>query len=190
MTNLKLAMGAGALCLAMLTVPAGAVQSAVRTRILLAAPDSGAAQEVSANRTFFDGERFRLAVNSNQSGYLYVLCLTSQGDARLLYPNQGSGNNRVGANTRRTLPERGWFRFDQEPGTEHVFVMISRRPVPELDDAAESGGALDMSALDRFTESPAKASTGGYDEFGARGIDIEPDPAYNLNVLNLRHESR
>jgi hypothetical protein len=189
MLNLKSSLAVGALCLVMMVMPAGAIESDTRTRILLSDPDTRATHEVSDKRTFFDGERFRLAVNPNQPGYLYVLCRTSQGEARLLFPNTASGNNRVDAGTKRTLPERGWFRFDEEPGTEHVFVMVSPRPISELDAAADDGGELDGALLDRYTHPAPHAwrNAGGYED---RGIDIEREAFYSMKVLHLRHESR
>jgi hypothetical protein len=162
----------------------------MRTRVLLSATDgSSETHEVSDKRTFFDGERFRLAVSPNQRGYLYVLCQTSQGEIRLLYPGTESGNNRVDAGSKRTLPDRGWFRFDRNPGTERVFLIVAPQPLDDLDNAAADGGQVDPSALDHYTRGLPYAwrQVGESEE---RGIEIEHDSAYAMKVLSLRHDSR
>src|ERR1700677_4261269 len=62
--------------------------------------------EVDADSTFRSGDRIRLSVDTNTSGYLYVVAQGSSGNWRLLFPSaeaQG-GSNRIEKGGSQQIP--------------------------------------------------------------------------------------
>ena len=93
--------------------------------------------EVDADSTFRSGDRIRLNVDSNTSGYLYVVAQGSSGNWHLLFPSadiQG-GNNRIDKGVSQQIPPgaKGQFMFDDQSGTEKLFLVLTRQPEPDLD---------------------------------------------------------
>ena len=117
-------------------VPAAAAAAAnagIKYRILLRAPD-GAAREVDAETMFQSGDRIRFAFEPNVDGFLYVIQRGSSGRWSVLLPHPmiNGGRNRVAPYGEVTIPPEGWFRFDENPGSEQVFVYLSREPLATL----------------------------------------------------------
>ncbi|MBY0504632.1 MAG: protein kinase [Bryobacteraceae bacterium] len=85
----------------------------------------------SANGVYRGGGKFRLRLTSPQSGHLYLLSdgPDQTGTPRLFVLQPGS----------RPKPNEttvtGWFVFDQNPGTERLWLVWAGEPVPELDQA-------------------------------------------------------
>jgi len=157
------------------------------TRILLLddRDSSQGTHEVTDTRTFYDGQRFRMTVKPRTAGYLYVMCQSSQGEAKLLFPNESS-DNFVEAGQVSSLPGRGWFRFDEEPGVEHMFILLSDHPISDLDKAVNEGGNMPMATLQRYATG---ASEKGID-IGAEGITVDRTTQPIVKQLDLRHRSR
>src|SRR3984885_3572211 len=78
--------------------------------------------EVDQDSTFRSGDRIRLNVDTNTSGYLYVVMQGSSGNWRLLFPSPDvdGGNNRIDKGVSQQIPsgEKGQFLFDEQSGTE------------------------------------------------------------------------
>jgi hypothetical protein len=98
---------------------------------------SGKFVEVDAESTFRSGDRIRLHVDTNTTGYLYVVIQGSSGNWRLLFPSADveGGNNRIEKGTSQQIPagDRGQFVFDEQSGTEKLFLVLSRKPEADLD---------------------------------------------------------
>lgn len=159
----------------------GVRREAIRASILL--QSTGRTREADPRDTFFDGQRFRLRVSTDRDGYLYAFCLNSQGSAVMLYPNRYSDPENRMDSAPRLIPDSGWFQFDQETGTERVYLILAERPLPDLERAAQRGGEVSQRTLDRYMRS----ATGG-----DKGIGVARDDAaeYVVRKLNLRHEAR
>lgn len=166
---------------------AGRDSGAITTKILLLDerdPSQGT-HEVADTRTFYDGQRFRMTVRPRTAGYLYVMCQSSQGEAKLLFPNESS-DNYVEAGQVSALPGRGWFRFDEEPGVEHMFIVLSDHPISDLDRAVNEGGSMPMLTLRKYSAGAAERGI----EIGAEGIDVDRTVKPVVKQLDLRHRSR
>jgi len=89
---------------------------------------------VPSDYPFKDGDRFRLAVQANTSGFLYLLHKGSTGAGRFLFPDAriNGGWNRVAAYYEHTVPPAGWYEFDSHPGTETVHVILASEPLSQL----------------------------------------------------------
>ena len=98
---------------------------------------SGKFVEVDQDATFRSGDRIRLNVDTNTPGYLYVVMQGSSGNWRLLFPSADveGGNNRIDKGMSQQIPpgDKGQFLFDEQSGTEKLFLVLSRRPEADLD---------------------------------------------------------
>jgi len=105
---------------------------------------NGQYNEVDPDTSFHSGDRIRLKVDANTSGYLYVVMRGSSGTWKLLFPSAevAGGSNRVSKGESRQIPsgERGQFVFDEQAGNEKLFIVLTRQPEPDLDKLIYSMG--------------------------------------------------
>jgi hypothetical protein len=91
--------------------------------------------EVDPDTVFRAGDRIKVSVQSNDSGYLYIVHRGSSGAWRVLFPSPEieDGNNHIAAHRQYDLPPGGRFTFDEQAGEEKLFVILSRRQEPDLE---------------------------------------------------------
>jgi len=96
--------------------------------------------EVSEREIFRSGDRFRMRIQPNADGYLYVILHGAEGEVEILFPfaDEGETAHRLKAFERHTIPRRAWFRFDEQTGIERVYLIFSEERVESLEDAAFS----------------------------------------------------
>jgi hypothetical protein len=125
------------------TKPPAAVPLGIRYSILKR-NDAGVYQEVDVDSTFHSGDRIRLEAQSNTTGYLYVVAQGSSGAWQVLFPSRevAGGSNQVHRGETRLVPggNAGQFVFDEQPGTEKLFFVLSRQPEASLDKLIYSMG--------------------------------------------------
>lgn len=94
-----------------------------------------AREEVSGDSVFHGGDGIRLSVEANGRAYLYVVLRGSSGVWKVLFPSPeiDGGSNVVERGRRHEIPPGGRFTFDQQPGTEKLFLVLTRRPEPDLE---------------------------------------------------------
>ena len=101
--------------------------------------------DVSADTEFHSGDRIRLNVEVNDSGYLYIISKGTSGAWTPLFPSPEieNGDNRVQKGRIYSVPPGHVFTFSGKPGVERLFVIFSRQPVDEIDSLIYSlkGGA-------------------------------------------------
>lgn len=117
---------------------------------------SGKFVEVDPDTTFHSGDRIRLNVDTNTPGYLYVVMQGSSGNWRLLFPSTDveGGNNRIEKGVTQQIPagDKGQFLFDEQSGTEKLFLVLTRKPEGDLDKLIYSitgGGSSPGSTQDK-----------------------------------------
>lgn len=93
------------------------------------------AVEVDPDMVFRSGDRIRLRVQVNDNGFLYVVTQGSSGNWRVLFPSaeQDDGSNRVTRGRSYDIPRRTRFVFDEQPGTEKLFLVLTRTPENDID---------------------------------------------------------
>ena len=108
-------------------------KAGIRYRVLQRGP-TGEAVEVDPDATFRSGDRIRFSFEPNVDGFLYVVQRGSTGLWSVLLPHPliNDGGNAVKEFEEVAIPPEGWFRFDDNPGTEQVFVYLSREPIKSL----------------------------------------------------------
>jgi len=107
---------------------------------LLLRDAEGKYQEASPNAIFHSGDHLRLSVMANQPGYLYVIQQGSSGNWSPIFPPPGSAQdvNRIEQGRVYQIPNgNGAFRFDQNPGQEKLFIVLSRQPIHDLDSTIQ-----------------------------------------------------
>jgi hypothetical protein len=98
---------------------------------------SGKYQDIDPDTPFRAGDRIRLQIDSNTTGYLYVVMQGSSGNWQLLFPSPevagGSNQLRKGQSLQIPPGDRGQFVFDETAGTEKIFLVLTRQPEQDLD---------------------------------------------------------
>lgn len=84
--------------------------------------------------------RIRLNLSSSQSGYLYVLNegpTENNGSPQFVVlfpsPTANGGSPLVNENRAIQIPEKSWIIFDEEQGTEKLWLIFSANAIPELE---------------------------------------------------------
>lgn len=114
---------------------------------------TGAApRELHDGDTVVEGDRMRASVITNQDATLY-LAFCSRGQLRI-YPSRQGLRARAGELTQ--VPPGGDLVFDANPGSEALYLIVSRdelatadAQLAELIAAADAGTAVDCASLDR-----------------------------------------
>jgi|CZKL01.1.fsa_nt_gi hypothetical protein len=112
---------------------------------LLLRDSNGHYSEVSPTTIFHNGDHLRLSVMANQPGFLYVIQQGSTGSWSSIFPGKssapasGEAVNQIEQGRIYQIPDgKGSFLFDQNPGQEKLFVILSRRRISDLDSVINS----------------------------------------------------
>lgn len=102
---------------------------------------NGLAVRTDPSRTFRKGERVRVLLETNADGFLYVFNTTDGGQPTMIYPDPDleEAGNFIQGHIPWEIPssvaaeERlRWFTFDQNGGTERLFFVFTREPLPAV----------------------------------------------------------
>lgn len=108
-------------------------------QIMLVAPD-GSFKPVTKARTFRSGEKVKLLVRTNRSGYLTIMNIGPTGNRHILF------NGYVEAFTFTEVPKNTNLVFAGPPGTEKLIIMLSDNPNPILTEQQSAVEATSPSA--------------------------------------------
>lgn len=149
-------------------LPAAVVDQPLGLRYsLLKKTPQGEAVEIDSASEFRSGDSIRLDVESSDAAYLYVINKGTSGRWNVLFPSRSiaGGANRVDPEYRYVIPPGGWFTFDEQVGEEQLFILLSRTPVEDLEQAIyEMGKPEDAQQPDDKPKPPMLLAQ-------ARGID-------------------
>jgi serine/threonine protein kinase len=95
--------------------------------------------------------QIRLLISSPQPGYLYILNEGPVPNAglpsfNLLFPGQGQSAS-IAAHQVIQIPRQDWIVFDEQEGTEKMWLVWARGSVPELEAAKAFAQAQDQGAI-------------------------------------------
>jgi len=124
----------------------------LRYSLLLVGPgDRGQATDPDHN--FRKGDCVAADIEANRSGYLYVLAKQSSGDWEPLFPTPGAEgqSNRIDPGQVVRTPPHGCFEIDDPPGSETLFVVLSRNPrdIGELAEGMKTPGEKTNAAVNQ-----------------------------------------
>jgi len=154
--------------------PAGGPEkTGIRYTVVLMGSDG--AHDASDDQAFHSGDCVQLRVESNKSGYLYVLHHGPDGNWQPLMPSpkMPDEDNRIRAFKTMQIPVKYCFQFDDKPGVETLFVAVAgsadampnlRRAIVERNQSGagdEGGSGPTMMALNHQV-----------DALRGRGMDI------------------
>ncbi|MBI2834133.1 MAG: TIR domain-containing protein [Acidobacteria bacterium] len=148
--------------------------------------------------------RIRLLASSPQEGYLYIVNegpALRQGlpDYNVLFPTPTSNNGspRIAAGQEVQIPEKSWFVFDAEQGTEKVWLVWSGGPVGELESIKavanpEQQGVIEDARQTRSVQAllasgAASAPAIARDEM-LKQTTIRSNANVLVHVVNLEHQ--
>jgi serine/threonine-protein kinase len=119
-----------------LYVQATGSSTGLRYRLLKVGEDGTEVSVDPSSATFKTGDRVRFTFESNIDGYLYVVQQGSSGNWTTLFPHPeiNGGRNTIRHSEEYRVPPTsdGWFKVDDNPGTDHVFVFLSKDPIDQL----------------------------------------------------------
>lgn len=96
----------------------------------------GKTVSVLPTHTFKSGDKVKLRYSTNADGYVYWMAKMSSGQYSLLYPTPQTGtDNFIKKNTEYTIPVKGSFRFDNQPGKESLLMIFSPDRIDEMEKA-------------------------------------------------------
>ena len=180
----------------------GAPSAGLRYRILRRDP-AGQPVPVDVNTLFRSGDRIRLAFEPSIDGYLYVIQQGSSGSWSTLLPHPqiAGGRNVVVRFGETQVPpaSAGWFRLDDTPGTERIFVYLSGEPVatlPGVDGPEPAVQPVDQQTVNELTttigsmdlvfeKEAAPAAAGGT---GEAVYVVNPTGSQVWSLIELRHQ--
>lgn len=112
----------------------------LRCSVMLRGVD-GEYNEVMPGSIFHSGDHIRLSFLANRAGYFYVIQKGSTGTWSPIFPppNSPADANQISAGQLQTVPSgTKTFAFDQNPGDEKLYIILSRAPIPDIDRAIQS----------------------------------------------------
>jgi len=126
--------------------PAPKVQKAALLTLqwhLLKQVNDGSSEEADSTREFQTGDRLKLGITTNQSGYLYIVNQPQGKDGVMLFPDLriNKGLNYVVKDKEYTVPSYCpdfedpndcWFQMTPPAGTETLIVIFSRDKITTL----------------------------------------------------------
>ena len=93
----------------------------------------------------------RLHLRSPHAGYLYILNESPTGDnpLQILFPSStaNGGSALIKDNQDIQIPEQSWFKFDEEQGTETLWLIWSGSPLAEVEASKRFANSTDQGVI-------------------------------------------
>jgi hypothetical protein len=99
---------------------------------------NGLAVRVDPEHVFHKGDRVRVLLETNTDGYLYIFNQTNDGPVMMIYPSEelDEAGNYIKSHVPWEIPSGAadqerlrWLVFDENPGTERLFFVLTREPL-------------------------------------------------------------
>lgn len=100
---------------------------------------NGLSVRADPSRVFRSGDRVRVLLETNTDGYLYIFNTTDDGKPVMIYPSAelDEGGNYISSHVPFEIPSSTaseerlrWFTFDKYAGSERLFFVFTRDPLP------------------------------------------------------------
>jgi hypothetical protein len=106
---------------------------------------------VPSDTVFHARDSIQVKVETNTEGYLYIVSQGSSGTWKPMFPSPEveDGNNHITALHPYVMPPGSLMTFDEQTGTEKLFVVFSREPEPDLEKiiySLKEGGTKEVPA--------------------------------------------
>ena len=102
--------------------------------ILKSKPNTDEAVAVGSGHAFRNGDKLRIALETNTDGYLYIFNTENDSKPKMIYPHKtlDNGRNGISAHAREVYPADNTFEVYGEPATERLYVILSRNLLPDV----------------------------------------------------------
>ncbi len=152
--------------------PASDIMSLALRYAILQPDQKGELQEVDPNKTFRSKERFRFKFQSKETAYLYVMIRQSQGSWKVLIPfkDMDESDKTLVHGQVATIPSDRNLTFDNYPGAEELFVVLSKEPFQDLEHLMDSVGRPNQSSFPLVADADVEKLL---NPLVSRGIDVE-----------------
>lgn len=159
---------------------------------------SGEWLELAPESVFHSGDRIRITVTANAPGYLYIINRGSSGAWTPLYPPADGQAPQLEAGKELTFPPEGSFMFNDQPGTEELFLLFARWPITQLPPAAEQSSTVaklddrSVAAIrnaysrDLVIESLDDNRAQALKDHGVYVVNTQPGPDKDMVVVDLQ----
>lgn len=160
--------------------------------------------QLAREMLFGPDDRLRLTVTSPQSGYVYII---NEGPEprggkpsyNVLFPTTttGAGSALLASGREAQIPEQSWFKFDEQRGTESLWLVSATREVPELEavkglaNPTDRGVVSDpgqIDALQRFLTSHAATPPEKTEDAALKRTLLKASGDVLVNVVRLEHQ--
>jgi hypothetical protein len=142
-------------------------------RYAILQPDQkGELQEVDPNKSFHSKEHFRFKFQSKDTGYLYVMIRQSQGSWKMLIPfkDMDESDKLLIHGQVATIPSDRDLTFDNYPGVEELFVVLSKEPFQDLEHLMDSVRRPNQTSFPLVASADVEKLL---NPLVSRGIDVE-----------------
>lgn len=119
------------------TAPAPTNGPALGLKITLLKRSGNDDVELAPDTVFHAGDKIRFSIQTNGPGYLYIVNQGSSGTWKPVFPSPeiADGDNHVdGWHSYVMPPKSHYLVFDEQTGTEKLFIVFSRDPEPEFEN--------------------------------------------------------
>jgi len=119
------------------TAPAPPTGTPLGLKYTILKKSGDAMVEVAPDTVFHARDHIQFSVQTNGPGYLYVITQGSSGTWSPMFPSPevANGNNHVDGWSANILPSPTYqWTFDEQTGTEKVFIVFSRTPEEGLEN--------------------------------------------------------
>ena len=125
---------------AAVTAPAPAQGEALGLRYTILKRAGGQMVAVAPDMVFHANDRIQFDIQTNGPGYLYIVSQGSSGTWRPMFPSPevDEGDNHIEGFRTYTMPPKSRLVFDEQTGTEKIFIVFSRQPEPSLENTIYS----------------------------------------------------
>lgn len=139
------------------------------------------------SQEYKQGDRIVIALEPNTEGYIYIFDAENDNNPSMLFPNAqlDKGANVAHAHVRETYPAdvNYAFEFDNHPSIEHLYVIVSRRPLEDV----PTGDAL-AEACKKCDEYGWRPTAAQWQRIKARAVDKHVVEAKNTQLAQLQKQ--
>ena len=95
---------------------------------------------VAPDAVFHTNDKIQFSIESNGPGYLYIVSRGSSGEWQPMFPSEkiDGGDNHIEGFHDYVFPAGYRYSFDEQPGAERLFLILSRDPKPDFEQLVYS----------------------------------------------------
>lgn len=106
---------------------------------------------IEQNAVLHSGDRLKIFLQPQTDCHLYLIYRSSQNELVVMLPAQGSGSRTAAGVQHRVPGGSGWFSLDEVTGIETFYLLVSARPLENLEALCQNlSASMEKSKRDAF----------------------------------------